>query len=560
MSPLAPDFRSDDPRYSVGVLDLARCEEMLAAHLKAVGRSTLPVGPRVGAYAAIMRSGGWRLNGDTVVVSPDGTIMDGTARIRAALASGVAPPMIVVSGVARESAASLGTQARRSATDVLTIEGEPAPKTMAAAWSVILSYLGCPDRSRFVLKRVIRPAVEVALLTHRHPGIRRSAELAPSCRRLGPIPTIAALHFLFSQVDASAAEAFLADLALPVPTAPACKALLQHLSEHRAKARLSRTHLMAVTIKAWTRYRQGRGGGPIGFDGDTETTKGMEAFPDIADLPPIAIDTAPAAADPSDVDDAYFTAAEGSRVRMYPVTLTVEMAHDLLRRNGPVGSERNRRLRRSHVEALARDVAAGRWPLNGSTLKISVSGRLIDGQHRCHAVILAGVPIRTYVVEGLEDDVFASLDSGRRRTLQDYLARSGGAPVAALGACVALLHRLRHGPVVPTHGDLMSLLAETGRDIEAALARASGVDGGKVLPAPVAAAAIVHLRSDEGSEAFVLDVLKGFGGHYGFSFAPLFARLSTVKGRSVPTLEALCQAWEDSKVSRRRDAKANAGA
>ena len=106
---------------------------------------------------------------------------------------------------------------------------------------------------------------------------------------------------------------------------------------------------------------------------------------------------------------------------MAKVKLTPEMARGYLQSN-----TRNRPLRQSHVTKLAREIAAKRWVYNGESIKFSRDGTLVDGQHRLHAVIRAGVAIETEVVTDLETASFYTIDSGLRRKTADYLSLDHG--------------------------------------------------------------------------------------------------------------------------------------
>jgi len=79
-----------------------------------------------------------------------------------------------------------------------------------------------------------------------------------------------------------------------------------------------------------------------------------------------------------------------------------------------------RRLISNHVAFLAREIKEGRWWINGDTLRFSRT-RLLDGQHRLHAVIQAGIGIWALVVEEIEDDAYDSIDTGRNRQAGDVL-------------------------------------------------------------------------------------------------------------------------------------------
>lgn len=99
-------------------------------------------------------------------------------------------------------------------------------------------------------------------------------------------------------------------------------------------------------------------------------------------------------------------------------TITPDAAERLLR----AGHERQRVLAEKVVDAYTHDMVNGRWEITGDTIKVDTEGALIDGQHRLHAVIRAGVPIQMFVARGIATDTFAVLDQGRKRSFADYLA------------------------------------------------------------------------------------------------------------------------------------------
>src|ERR1700712_1414339 len=85
----------------------------------------------------------------------------------------------------------------------------------------------------------------------------------------------------------------------------------------------------------------------------------------------------------------------------------------------------NRNIRRSAVDAYARDMLAGHWVLNGETVKISTTGHLLDGQHRLNAVVAAAVTVPMIVVSNIPAEVMATVDAGVKRTYADALRLQG---------------------------------------------------------------------------------------------------------------------------------------
>jgi len=104
--------------------------------------------------------------------------------------------------------------------------------------------------------------------------------------------------------------------------------------------------------------------------------------------------------------------------------ITPEDAKTLLQTN-----VNNRNLSRRRVEMYANDIKRGMWKLTGDSIKLAKNPRtgevrLIDGQHRLHAIISANVAVQTVVATGLDEDSFSVIDRGKTRTYNDVLNMS----------------------------------------------------------------------------------------------------------------------------------------
>lgn len=111
------------------------------------------------------------------------------------------------------------------------------------------------------------------------------------------------------------------------------------------------------------------------------------------------------------------------------VTLTPVLASLLLDRN-PI----NRPISKRNKDELKQDVSAGRYVFNGESIVISDAGTLNDGQHRCQTVLETGVPIRTVIVFGPKEETRFTVDSGRSKSVSNYLAMKGRKYTNVLGA------------------------------------------------------------------------------------------------------------------------------
>lgn len=116
------------------------------------------------------------------------------------------------------------------------------------------------------------------------------------------------------------------------------------------------------------------------------------------------------------------TVVESSRAypRVEIADLTPALAQVLLNRNTS-----NRKWRESVSARYAADISEGRFRFNGASIVISKTGNLLDGQHRCHGVLIADAPIRAVFVFGVEDEARLTQDQGVARTAGDFLAMEG---------------------------------------------------------------------------------------------------------------------------------------
>lgn len=99
----------------------------------------------------------------------------------------------------------------------------------------------------------------------------------------------------------------------------------------------------------------------------------------------------------------------------------------------------NRNIRRAHVDALARDMKAGRWKLTGQAVQFDTNDKLKDGQHRLTAIVESGCTITSAVAYGVEPDAQSVMDVGRSRTYSDKLKLQGEANPALLAAVLRLM-------------------------------------------------------------------------------------------------------------------------
>lgn len=74
-------------------------------------------------YAAQMRNGMWKFNGDPIRIASDGTLIDGQHRLQAVVDSGIPMRAVVVTGLPRDVFYTVDVGKKRNAADALSISG-----------------------------------------------------------------------------------------------------------------------------------------------------------------------------------------------------------------------------------------------------------------------------------------------------------------------------------------------------------------------------------------------------------------------------------------------------
>ena len=131
----------------------------------------------------------------------------------------------------------------------------------------------------------------------------------------------------------------------------------------------------------------------------------------------------------------------------------------------------NRKVSKPYVRMLVAEMKGGRWKENGESIKCDRQGRLVDGQHRCWACALSGIPIWVQMTYNVEEEARETLDIGRKRSSFDRLLVEGlsaskkGSEVLHL---LLKLSRANKNETVVSHKDLCDAYRTIGIGVEEA--------------------------------------------------------------------------------------------
>ena len=217
---------------------------------------------RVDVYAAEMRAGRWKFNGQPIQFDEAGLLLNGQHRLHAVIKSGRTIDTVVQWGIPRDSQDTIDDGAKWSAKDLLHIKGEQNTHLLQAT----LAWLN--REAHGALGTTIKMTNTVAMeLLEAHPNIRQSCHFVAGLSGRCPlIPSgTAYLHYRFSEVDSEKADEFFRRLASGLgltETSPIYR-LRERLLKHQAtKEKLRSADQLAFTIIAWNAFVEGR---PLGL-------------------------------------------------------------------------------------------------------------------------------------------------------------------------------------------------------------------------------------------------------------------------------------------------------
>jgi hypothetical protein len=208
-------------------------------------------------FAADMKAGRWGQNGQPIIVSKGGQLLDGQNRIEAIIESGVTVEMFVVYDVEEAEIATMDTGSKRSVADVLAMRGTTNATLVASSARTAYAFLQGTN--------LYTPGSKAALLAFitAHPHIETVAAYAKHARIASPSSSFAAVLFLATEsrrLDGEAhdfADAVATGLRLQ-PSDPAYA--LRSWLEVRTRSRLhtvTAEAMFAATARAWNAFALG---------------------------------------------------------------------------------------------------------------------------------------------------------------------------------------------------------------------------------------------------------------------------------------------------------------
>lgn len=193
-------------------------------------------------------------------------------------------------------------------------------------------------------------------------------------------------------------------------------------------------------------------------------------------------------------------------MRVELMDVTPDMAVAWLADNG-----HNRSLNRNRAATLAAAMRSGEWQVNGETIIISGTGKLLDGQHRLKAVTLFGRSVPMLVATGADDGAFKTIDTGRTRSSGDILSMSQIKNPTAVSATAKLIWQMMHGQPMTSVAPVSYLLKVYERfpSLEKWAIKTNGKGVNTIVPQSALLAGLVYLEDIAKKPATARDFYEG---------------------------------------------------
>jgi len=239
------------------------------------------------------------------------------------------------------------------------------------------------------------------------------------------------------------------------------------------------------------------------------------------------------------------------------VEVTPELATLLLERNPD-----NRPKKDWHIQSMADDIKAGLWELNGQTIVVSKCGYLNDGQNRCTAIKLAGRPMKTFMVFGINREARKRMDMGRVRTVGDFLGMdSVDNPNNIAAAAQYLLKIQRWGKITtgvdrqPSKAEITNFASELAPDLAFGLrvCRKTGHHKIASLSLLMTAHYLMSQVNPTQADEFMHDLIRGSGLSEGDpAFAARDKLINPAKRlNNNEKMKTLISAWNNRRAGRK---------
>lgn len=407
----------------------------------------------VSAYAEIMKSGAWVLNGMPIIFDTEGNLIDGITRLEACVMGGESFRTVVARNVRADTLHTIDQHRRRTYTGVLESRGikfaGSLQRTMTKLVRIENGILG-KDGSKISWSRFDQ-------VLEGNPELMEAISISEGSKGsiLHSTPRPVICFMAIKAGKRAELREFLGGLRdiesyrLPHPVRMLANQLNSELRK-QATARendreyigMSLDHILAITIMAFNDFCSGKTEVDDLYYWEPDFGKAKKQSDNRAKVRKLAppnlglpkVDGYPGLVNgqydlEEDADKFSGELAEtliranaedAGNERIQMRTLTPELARKYLALNRD-----NRALSDDHKHSIAKDIKAGNWMLNAQPICFTGDPddkdarekgvRLLNGQHRLHGCIEADMPIDVPIAKNIPEAAFATFDSQTKK-------------------------------------------------------------------------------------------------------------------------------------------------
>lgn len=219
-----------------------------------------PINAKIYAYTRDVESGNWDLNGAPIIVANTGELNDGQHRCLAVIRANRSIVTQITFGPTRSSRTTVDTGVKRPPGQILGFKGYKDTNVLSHAIDTVIIFT---NHGIIESKTELRPSDrERDNWLNEHPDIQQHIPFGravyTSCQC--SIGLFTALHYIFSKIDATAADTFFDKLVSGemLKSGDPIYKLREALKKEAATKKLPHANVAARTIKAWNLFRKGK--------------------------------------------------------------------------------------------------------------------------------------------------------------------------------------------------------------------------------------------------------------------------------------------------------------
>jgi hypothetical protein len=220
----------------------------------------------VDLYAYDMKQGKWVFNNDAICFNSQGALSNGQHRLNAIIRSGQTCEFVVIRKMEDDAFKYMDTQKKRTAADVLAIEGVSEANRIAAIANFVMNFERNSFSNALTQSRKGKGMsnADISNFVHRHKT--KLLESIPygynkGNRSLIPPSTLSGLYFLFAKKDENLADKFCHQLIVGTELSsdnPIYLLRQKLIANIRSIKKMAKIHRLALICKAWNFYVTGK--------------------------------------------------------------------------------------------------------------------------------------------------------------------------------------------------------------------------------------------------------------------------------------------------------------